>query len=203
MKILKIILALLVLGTVSLEAQNAATFAAFEESYALEAKGEYTKAISTIQKEYSEKSYEANLRLAWLHYNAGLFSESCNYYNKCISLMPMALEPKLGYVYPAAALGEWNKVLTQYLAILKIDPNHSVVNYKIGLIYYGKKEYKTAYKYFEKVVNLYPFDYSGMLYLGWTNYFMGNTQKAKALFNKVLLYAPNDTSALEGLGLIQ
>ena len=117
--------------------------------------------------------------------------------------MPMAIEPKLGYVYPAAALGEWDKVLTKYHEILKIDPNHSSVNYKTGLIYYGKKDYKTADKYFEKVVNLYPFDYSGLLYLAWTKYFLGDTQKAKALFNKVLLYAPDDKSALEGLGLIQ
>lgn len=190
--------------TTVLNAQNeTAAMPAFEESYALEAKGEYTKAISTVQKVYNEQSYEINLRLAWLHYSAGLFSESCNYYNKCISLMPMAIEPKLGFVYPAAALGEWNKVLTQYQEILKIDPNNSSVNYKTGLIYYGKKDYKTALRYFEKVVNLYPFDYSGLLYLAWTKYFLGDTQKAKALFHKVLLYSPNDASALEGLALIQ
>lgn len=204
MRTLMLALALLVLGTTTpLLAQNAATLAAFEESYALEAKGEYTKAISKIQKVYSEKSYEANLRLGWLHYNAGLFSEACNYYNKCIRLMPMAIEPKLGYVYPASALGEWDKILTQYLEILKIDPNNSSVNYKAGLIYYGKKDYKTAHKYFEKVVNLYPFDYSGLLYLAWTKYFLGDVQKAKALFHKVLLYSPDDASAKEGLGLIQ
>jgi hypothetical protein len=37
----------------------------------------------------------------------------------------------------------------------------------------------------------------------WTNYFLGNKNEAKALFNKVLLYSPNDKSALEGLGLIK
>jgi len=202
MNILKIIVAFLLLVT-TVTAQNTAQIAAFEESYALEAKGEYTKAISVIQNVYKETSYESTLRLAWLHYNAGLFTESCNYYNKCIRLMPMAIEPKLGYVYPASALGNWDKVLTQYKEILKIDPNNSVVNYKTGLIFYGKKEYKTAHKYFEKVVNLYPFDYSGLLYLAWTKYFLGDTQKAKALFQKVLLYSPKDTSALEGLSLIQ
>lgn len=203
MRLITLIIALFIFESADLSAQNATTIAAFESSYALEGKGEYTKAIAAVQKVYAERSYEINLRLAWLHYSAGLFSESCNYYNKCISLMPMAIEPKIGYVYPASALGEWNKVLTQYLEILKIDPSNSTVNYKIGLIYYGKKEYKTAHKYFEKVVNLYPFDYSGLLYLGWTKYFLGDTQKAKALFRKVLLYAPNDTSALEGLGLIE
>lgn len=205
MKTIKLICAIFLMAilTPTINAQDLATIAAFEESYGLEGKGDYTKAIASIQKVYNEKSYEVNLRLAWLHYSAGLFSESCNYYNKCIALMPMAIEPRLGYSYPAAALGEWNKVLTQYLEILKIEPNNSTVNYKTGLIYYGKKDYKTAEKYFEKVVNLYPFDYSGLLYLGWTKYFLGETAKAKVLFQKVLMYAPGDASALEGLGLVQ
>ena len=74
-----------IIGNPNAFAQNEATLKAFEESYAEEAKGEYTKAITVLQKVYSETSYENNLRLAWLHYNAGLFSESCNYYNKCIN----------------------------------------------------------------------------------------------------------------------
>jgi len=196
-----VIVALLVLANAAM-AQNQAMLDAFSESYELENKGEYTKAITAVKKVYKESSYETNLRLGWLHYKAGLFSESATYYNKCINLMPMAIEPKLGYVYPASALGEWGKVLTQYKSILKIDPQNSLVNYRVGLIYYGKKDYKTAHKYFDKVVNLYPFDYNGLLYLAWTKYFLGDIQKAKALFRKVLLYAPDDDSAKEGLELI-
>ena len=203
MKIVKIAIFILSLMAVQVQAQNQKNVDAFSESYMLEYKGEYTKAIAAVKKVYSEKSYEINLRLAWLHYSAGLFSESTKYYSKCISLMPMAIEPKLGYVYPATALGEWGKVLTQYENILKIDPQNSSVNYRIGLIHYGKKNYKKAHKYLEKVVNLYPFDYNGLLYFGWTKYFLGETQKAKALFQKVLLYSPLDASAKKGLDLIE
>jgi hypothetical protein len=37
----------------------------------------------------------------------------------------------------------------------------------------------------------------------WNNYFLRDKDKAKALFNKMILYAPEDSSALEGLGLIK
>ena len=42
-----------------------------------------------------------------------------------------------------------------------------------------------------------------MLMSAWTNYFLGNKNEAVTLFNKTLLYSPNDKSALEGLSLIK
>ena len=176
---------------------------AFAKSYEQEKAGNYTKAINTMKSVYKASSYGINLRLGWLHYNAGLFTESASYYQKAIKLKPYSIEAKLGVIYPEAALGNWAKVLTQYNSILKIDPNHSYANYHAGMLYYGKKEYKTAYKYFEKVVNLYPFDYSGTLMFAWTNFQLGKASEAKVLFNKVLMMSPKDASALEGLSYLK
>lgn len=184
-------------------AQSEKLSEAFSQSYQYENKADYTKAISTLKSVYDEKSYEINLRLGWLHYEAGLFTESMAYYQKAIDLMPYSIEAKLGYVYPASALGNWDPVMTQYKRILEADPQNSTVNYRIGMIYYGKKDYQNAYKHFQKVVNLYPFGYDALLMFAWTNYFTGKTKEAKVLFNKVLLVSPGDSSALEGLGLIK
>ena len=176
---------------------------AFSQSYQYEYKADYTKAISTLKTVYDEKSYEINLRLGWLHYSAGLFTESQAYYQKAIDLMPYSIEAKLGYVYPASALGNWEQVTTQYKKILETDPQNSTANYRLGNIYYGKKDYQNAYKHFEKVVNLYPFGYDALIMFAWTNYFLGKTKEAKVLFNKILFVSPADQSALEGLGLIK
>ncbi|OQA00329.1 MAG: Tetratricopeptide repeat protein [Bacteroidetes bacterium ADurb.Bin408] len=176
---------------------------AFSASYGFEYSGDYTKAIDALKKVYTEKSYEVNLRLGWLTYMSGLFTESAGYYQKAIALMPLSVEARLGYVNPAASLGNWEQVLSQYKEILKIDPKNSTVNYRLGLIYYGREDYNSAYKCFEQVVNLYPFDYNSTLYYAWTNYKLGKTREAKVLFNKVLLMQPADASALEGLGLIK
>lgn len=176
---------------------------AFSESYTLETNGDYSGAIEKIKSVYSESSYEINLRLGWLSYMNGLFTESLAYYKKAINLMPLSIEAKIGYVYPASALGNWDDVINQYNEILKIDKKNYTANYKIGLIYYGRKEYNKAYSYFEICANLYPFDYYSNLYLAWTNYFLGKTREAGLLFNKVLLISPEDESAIEGLGKLK
>jgi len=177
--------------------------AAFSDSYVKEKAEKYGEAAAVLKGYYDANSYEINLRLGWLTYLQGQFAESITYYSKAIELMPYAIEPRFGLVLPASSLGNWDMVLAQYNKILAIDPNNTVTLYRMGLISYDKKDYKQAYQYFEKVSNLYPFDYQSLLMLAWTNFKLGKTREAKILFNKVLLYSPLDTSAKEGLGLIK
>jgi len=192
-----------------INAQNGASkvgfdiISAFKESYMYETKGQFSDAINSLNKVYDKSIYEINLRLGWLYYENKQYQESVQYYQTAINLMPYSIEAKLGIVLPLAAIEDWTKVAEQYISILAIDPNNSSVNYKLGLIYYYKPDYATAYKYFEKVVNMYPFDYYGSLMFAWTNYQLGKSREAVVLFNKVLLISPDDASALEGLGLLK
>ncbi|NSW46073.1 MAG: tetratricopeptide repeat protein [Bacteroidales bacterium] len=176
---------------------------AFKNSYTYENKGEYSQAIKEIKDLYSADSYEINLRLGWLNYASGNFTESMSYYQKAIQLQPLSEEARMGYVLPASSAGNWDSVLKTYLDILKTNPFNTTVLYRVGLIYYGKEQYTQAYSYFEKVVNLYPFSYDGLLMYAWTNFKLGKLREAKVLFNKVLLLSPNDASAKEGLELIK
>jgi tetratricopeptide (TPR) repeat protein len=176
---------------------------AFSTSYTLETAGDYSNAISTLKKVYDESSYELNARLGWLNYMAGLFSESTTYYSKAVTLMPYSIEARLGYTLPASAMGNWDQVLNKYLEILKIDPANYTANNRLGLIYYGRKDYANAIKYFEKIANMYPFDYDAIQMYAWSKYQLGKLREAKVLFNKTLLIRPGDASALEGLGLIK
>ena len=176
---------------------------AFKESYKYEKEGNLNKAVEVLQAVYNEDSYEINLRLGWLKYSAGLFTESLPYYEKCIALKPLSIEAMLGIVNPAAALGNWTRVEKQYLKILEIDPHNSLVNYRLGLIYYGREDYQKAAKYFSKVVNHYPFDYNSVIMLAWTNLKLKKYREAEVLFQKALLYNPYDTSAKEGLDALK
>ncbi|MCX7833985.1 MAG: tetratricopeptide repeat protein [Ignavibacteria bacterium] len=176
---------------------------AFKLSYKYESEGNISAAIDALKNVYIANNYEINLRLGWLYYLNKQYSESMNYYKIAMNLMPYAIEPKLGYVYPLSAVEDWDKVADTYLEILKIDPNNTFVMYRLGLIYYYKPDYQKAYNYFEKVVNLYPFDYYSNLMLAWTNYQLGKGKEAEVLFKKVLLISPDDASALEGLNLLK
>ncbi len=197
-------MAILMVAAIHTKAQDSSSLStAFSTSYTYENKGEHSKAIESLKKVYDESSYEINLRLGWLNYQLGLFTESIAYYNKAISLMPLSIEARLGFVLPASSQGNWEQVITRYNEILKLDPNHYTVNYRMGMIYYGRKDYQTAFRYFERIANLYPFDYDALLMLGWTNFQLGKLREAKVLFQKALLNRPDDTSAKEGLSLIK
>jgi tetratricopeptide (TPR) repeat protein len=175
---------------------------AFKESYAFESNKLYGSAIDVLKKVYEETGYEINLRLGWLSYLNKEYDESVAYYQKAVNLLPYSIEAKFGIVNPLAAQEKWEKVAEQYTAILSIDPQNTLANYRMGLNYYYKADYANAYKHFEKVANLYPFDYNTILMYGWTNFQLGKTHEAELLFKKVLLMNPDDASALEGLGLL-
>lgn len=176
---------------------------AFASSYTLEKAEKYSAAVESLKKVYDESSYEMNVRLGWLSYMSGNFVESANYYNRSILLKPYSVEARLGFVYPAAALGNWEQVINRYNEILKIDAANYTANYRMGGIYYTRKDFAKAYKYFEKLVNMYPFDYDALHMYAWTNFQMGKLREAKVLFNKALMNRPGDASCLEGLSLIK
>lgn len=176
---------------------------AFKESYSLEKKGEYLKAVEKLKAVYQDDSYEINLRIGWLNYLGGQLNESISFYNKAITLKPYAIEAKLGLAYPVAALGKWDEIIALYTKILEIDPQNSTANYRMGLIYYGRENYEKTDQYIEKVINLYPFDYDSIILLAWSKLKQQKYREAKVLFNKALLYNPGDESATEGLSQIK
>lgn len=176
---------------------------AFQKSYSLENSGDFVGAIQVLQGNYRADSYEINLRLGWLHYQASRLNESIEFYRKAVSLKPYAVEPKLGLVLPLSVQGLWTEVEETYQKILQIDPQNSLVNYRLGLIYYNRGNFDKADPYLEKVVNLYPFDYDGLLLLAWNKLQLQKSREAIVLFQKVLLYNPGDSSAKEGLALLK
>ena len=177
--------------------------AIFKESYAFEADSNYIKAAAALQEVYDENSYEINIRLGWLNYLKTDYPSSNKYYTTAIELLPYAIEPKLGYVLPLSALGNWDEVINTYNQILTVDPQNTLVNYRLGAIYYYRGNYEEAYLLVEKVVNLYPFDYDSVILFAWINLQRGDFRKAEVLFQKSILIRPEDESAIEGLALIK
>jgi tetratricopeptide (TPR) repeat protein len=177
--------------------------AAFRMSYTQENSGDYKAAVNTLKSVYDFSSYEMNLRLGWVSFKSGEFKESEAYYRKAVTLRPYGIEARFGLVFPLSSMGNWTLVNSIYEEILAIDSNNSLANYRYGLLAYGKEDYSTADKLFSKVVNLYPFDYDSLIMLAWTRFKLGKSLEAKALFQKALLFSPDDPSALEGLSLIR
>lgn len=202
MAILKKLLLLnfILLSALSLQAQSdAAMQKAFKNSYADEYKKNYMAAISDIIPYYTDGSYELNIRLGWLNYLNKNYTASQSYYLKAVGLRPTAIEARFGYIKPLSFLESWSKVLEQYTAILKFDPQNTQANYWAGVIYYNRKQFLVATKCFEKVVALYPFDYDGNQMLGWSLLMDGKKAEARTSFLHALLIKPDDQSVTDGL----
>lgn len=205
MKILKkSLLVILFVGSQWANAQDQKiTVQAFSKSYALETGKKYNEAIDVLKSLNASQNYAVQLRLGWLLYIAKRFDESVAAYKKASEIMPASVEPLLALVNPLATQKKWDDVEKNHLNILKVDPKNSLTNFRLGQIYYNKKEYAKAEKYLSTALNLYPFDYDSMLLSGWNYYNLGKYSEAKELFYRVLLYSPLDKSATEGLGLIK
>ena len=89
----KLMLLVLILATFTVNAQTFEDLAAaYENSYRQEENGNYSEAIQEILNIYDESNYEHNLRLGWLHYVSGRFTEALPYYQKCFTLKPLSIE---------------------------------------------------------------------------------------------------------------
>ncbi len=184
-------------------AQSNARQAAFAKSYEFENKSNYLAAIKEVEKHYTDNDYFSNIRLGWLYYLNKNYSESIKFYDRAIAIKPYAIEARFGCIKPLSAIESWTKVRTHYQQILKIDPQNTTANYWLGVIFYNSKDYNSANRLFEKVVNLYPLDYDSVIMLAWTKWRLGKNNDAKVLFNHALTIRPSDASALEGLKLIK
>ena len=194
----------LIIFSTSISAQTTTAWQqAFYKSYEAEKTGKYIQAINDLKKVYKADDYFINIRMGWLHYLAKQHVESEKFYQTAIKLKPYSIEARFGMVKPLSATENWEKVKEQYLQILKIDPQNTVTNYWLGLIYYNRKEYTHAVKLFEKNVNLYPLDYDSVIMLAWTKLNLGKSAEARILFNHALTLRPADESALSGLKLIK
>ncbi|MCU0357916.1 MAG: tetratricopeptide repeat protein [Cyclobacteriaceae bacterium] len=159
--VLRVVISLLLLMPFAIRAQQALTDA-FRSSYALEKEGKFVEAADKLKAVYQADSYELNLRLGWLTYQAAKLDESVTYYTRAVNLMPYAIEPKFGLAYPYSAQGNWDEIITLYTKILQVDPQNTYANYRLASIYYSRNDFEKARTYAEKVVNLYPFDYDSL-----------------------------------------
>jgi tetratricopeptide (TPR) repeat protein len=188
----------------NVKAQNTSLLQkAFTDSYSLENRKLYSEAIASLNKVYDENSYEMNLRLGWLNYMNKNYSQSQQFYQKAVAKKPKSIEAKLGLVNPMAALENQEKTLQVYNDILKLDEANYTANYWSGVIHYNQKRYEQAIRFFEKVVNNYPFNFDGNHMLGWTYLKMNKPNEAKSAFNTALLIVPGNASCLDALSKIK
>lgn len=198
-----IIIIFVVFSVLAFEQKVDPKITAFNKSLAFETEQDYLNAIKELLNIYdaNKDNYLINLRLGWLNYNAGLFTESVIYYEKANKILPNSVEAKIGLTLPLSKLEKWEQVKNVYEQILKIDSKNYTANLRLGQYYLLRGNYSQANKYLSVSYENYPSDYESNLSYGWTQYYIGNKKMAKDLFINVLMLSPKDSLGTIGFNL--
>jgi cytochrome c-type biogenesis protein CcmH/NrfG len=86
---------------------------------------------------------------------------------------------------------------------LKSDPKNPDVLIKIGNSYYDAQQYPVAVDYYGRALELKPSDASVRTDMATAYWYMGDSDRAIAEFNKALSYQPNNANTLFNLGVVK
>lgn len=177
----------------------------FETSFNHETRGNYEEGLNAVLRilRIDHRNYTAMLRAGWLAYLKGDYKNSVGYYQKAVLLEPKAVEPKLGLMLPLMASKEWDAAGDVASKILKFDEKNYLANSRLAYIFFSQGRYGEAEKQYQKVISWYPADIDMKIGLGWTLLRMDNKKEAAGIFRDVLTVRKNNTSALDGMELIE
>jgi len=177
----------------------------FSTSFNHESNGNYAEALNSVLMilRIDHRNYTAMLRAGWLSYLKGDYSNSIDYYRKAVLLEPEAIEPGLGLMLPLMASKKWNAAGDVARKILKFDTKNFLASSRMAYILFSQGRYGEAEKEYRKIISEYPADIEMKLGLGWTYLRMGHKSKAAGVFREVLMVRKNNTSAQNGMELIE
>ncbi len=175
--------------------------AAYHKSFLYEKNGDYTNAIRAIMPVYKNypKGYTVNLRLGWLYYLLGNYSNSKMHYKKAMEIIPTSVEAMLGYSLPLMAQQRWSDVAQLMYKLLKIDYYNFYGNLRLSVALRNLGKFKEAEQIDRKMLALYPSNVSFLLELGISLYYQGKKTYAKSIFKDVITLDPENNTAKEFL----
>jgi tetratricopeptide (TPR) repeat protein len=175
----------------------------YRQSYAAETRGDYSSALDLMERlGPAGGGYVGVLRKGWLHYLAGRHAPSASAYQRAGALEPAAVEPRLGAMLPLMALRRWKDAQKAGEEVLLLSPNDFTATSRLAWIHFSQAQYAEAEAHYRRAVTAYPASAEMRTGLGWTLLKLGRGKEARAAFEQVLAFAPDQLSAREGLGQV-
>ena len=140
----------------------------YEDSFALETKGDYTGALNKVLQiiRADAKDYTAYLRAGWLCYMTGDNTTSISNYKRAASLAQEAVEPLLGMSLAMMAAKQWSEAEKTLSTILQRDESSYLANSRLAYVYFCQGKYSQAKEKYEVVLRFYPSDLDMKLGVG-------------------------------------
>ncbi|WP_456457202.1 tetratricopeptide repeat protein [Thermovibrio sp.] len=177
----------------------------YSDSYLYEAKGDYKRAIEALMPVYKAypNGYTVNLRLGWLYYLLGKYSNSEYHYTKAIKVAPYSVEAKLGLTLPLIAQDRWSKVEETCYQILNTDYYNYYGNLRLSYALRNEGKFSLAEAIDRKMLTLYPTNVDFLLELALSLYGEGKYSSSKEVLKNILILSPNNKVAQEYLNKIE
>ena len=174
---------------------------AYKESYLYEKIGDYKNAIRVLMPIYKAypNGYTINLRLGWLYYLWGKYDNSIFHYKKADKAIPTSVESKLGLSLPLMAQEKWGDVEIVLYRVLNLDYYNYYGNLRLCIVLEKEKKYKLQKAIALKMLRIYPTSVPFLVELAKSYYHLGDKEKAKKLFEDILILDPENLTAKEYL----
>jgi tetratricopeptide (TPR) repeat protein len=96
-----------------------------------------------------------------------------------------------------------NQEARPLLDALKVNPKDAATLVKLGNVYYDRKFWPEAIRYYQQALDIRPDDIDVRTDMGTAYYYSGFPDKAIEQFNQVLKKSPNYPNTLFNLGIVQ
>jgi tetratricopeptide (TPR) repeat protein len=163
----------------------------------------YLEAIQAIQDQHGDQpqDYALNVRLGWLHYLAGNYGNSADYYYAAIQISPRSSEAGVGYLLPLLSQGRYKDAESFARQIIKGDPGNYYANLRLAVALRFQGKYDEAEKVIRQMLDAYPSDVHFMNEKGMLDLARDKKDAAKQSFANVLALDPENATAKTQLGL--
>ncbi|MDD3606056.1 MAG: tetratricopeptide repeat protein [Candidatus Cloacimonas acidaminovorans] len=172
--------------------------ASITDSYNAETARNYTRALQIMEdlsaNDPNDEFYI--LRIAWLQYLLGRYNESMKNYQKSNNLYP-SLDAQTGILNCQLALGMWNEAHNQAEHILQNFPQNIAVLNKAAYSTYMLQNYRATADYYQRIVNIFPWDMESRGYLVNNLYLSKDIENARQHYQILKKYAPDSAMAKE------
>lgn len=170
----------------------------WQESYRLETIYQYDAALKSL-KNISSNNELVLLRRGWLNYLKGSHSESITNYKKALSKNSKSLDAGLGIILPLLAQKRWREAALNANKVLKIAPWNYYAHIRLMSTEQALKQWPQLQKHAASAHMHYPSDPTFIVYLARANLKLGNTNKARTWYKKLLELTPDNFEAINFL----
>ena len=171
---------------------------AWSESYRLEAAARYADAAAQIEG-YVRNSEYAQIRLAWLFYLQGKFSESIAGYRRAQTMNPHSIDAALGVTLPLMAQWRWQEAADASRAVLAKAPWNYTAATRLLAAEEAMKQWRQMAEDAAQLAARYPSDATAWVYVARAEAWQNNVDKAREAYARVLQIVPGHIEATKYL----